>query len=173
MIRAYRGALPRLGKNAYIDEQACVIGDVETGDDVSVWPMAVVRGDVNFIRIGHRSNVQDGAVLHTDMGSPLTLGDDVTVGHQAMLHGCTIGTGSLIGMQAIILNNAKIGKNCLIGAGAIVPEGREIPDGSLVIGVGKIMRTLSEEEIKGMHHNIANYAERGQMYRQKLKRIDR
>jgi carbonic anhydrase/acetyltransferase-like protein (isoleucine patch superfamily) len=110
-------------------------------------------------------------VLHSDAGVPLTIAPHVTIGHQAMLHGCTIGSGTLVGMQAIVLNRAKIGRNCLIGAGAIIPEGREIPDGSLVIGVGKITRTLSEEEIETIRNNIENYAKRGQMYREKLKRI--
>jgi carbonic anhydrase/acetyltransferase-like protein (isoleucine patch superfamily) len=123
------------------------------------------------IDIGHHSNVQEGSVLHSDVGAPLIVADHVTIGHQAMLHGCQIGSGSLIGMQAIVLNHAKIGRNCLIGAGAIVPEGREIPDGSLVIGVGKITRMLSEEEIETIRNNIENYARRGQMYRQQLKRL--
>ena len=123
------------------------------------------------IDIGHHSNVQEGSVLHSDAGVPLTIEHHVTIGHQAMLHGCTIGSGTLVGMQAIVLNRAKIGRNCLIGAGAIIPEGREIPDGSLVIGVGKITRSLSAEEIETIRNNIENYAKRGQMYREKLKRI--
>lgn len=165
--------IPTIDPTAFIFDSADIIGDVLIEAHASIWANVSIRGDNTLIHVGHHSNIQEGSVLHSDAGGALVIDHHVTIGHQAMLHGCTIGTGSLIGMQAIILNHAKIGKNCLIGAGAIVPEGREIPDGSLVIGVGKIMRTLSEEEIAGMHHNIANYAVRGQMYREKLKRIDR
>ena len=116
--------------------------------------------------------MQENCILHTDMGSPLTIGKNVTVGHQAMLHGCTIGDGALIGIQAVILNGAVIGKNCLIGAGALVTEGKEFPDNSLIIGTpAKVVRTLSEQEIANLHGNSANYVERGQFFKPNLKRI--
>ena len=116
--------------------------------------------------------MQENCILHTDMGSPLTIGKNVTVGHQAMLHGCTIGDGALIGIQAVILNGAVIGKNCLIGAGALVTEGKDFPDNSLIIGTpAKVVRTLSEEEIANLHGNSANYVERGQFFKPNLKRI--
>lgn len=163
--------IPQIDSTAFIFESADIIGDVVIEEKASIWANVSIRGDNTRIHVGHHSNIQEGSVLHSDAGAPLTIDHHVTIGHQAMLHGCTIGTGTLIGMQAIILNHAKVGRNCLIGAGAIVPEGREIPDGSLVIGVGKVVRALSEEEIAGMHHNIAHYAERGQMYRKELKRV--
>ena len=142
---------------------------IEAG--ASVWANVSIRGDNTRIHIGKNSNIQEGSVLHVDEDTPLVIGEHVTVGHQAMLHGCTIGSGSLIGMQAIVLNNVRIGKNCLIGAGAIITEGREIPDASLVIGVGKIVRTLSDEEIANIRHNNQVYVDRAQMYRKKLKKI--
>jgi len=162
---------PRIDPSAFIFDSADIIGDVVIGAQASIWANVSIRGDNTLIDIGHHSNVQEGSVLHSDVDTPLTIAEYVTVGHQAMLHGCSIGSGSLVGMQAIILNRARIGRNCLIGAGAIVPEGREIPDGSLVIGVGKIVRTLGEDEIAQIRHNIEHYAARGQMYRQQLKRI--
>lgn len=163
---------PQIDPTAWIFENAVLIGDVRVAAGASVWPNVTIRGDNAPIMIGRGSNIQEGCVLHVDPDKPITIEDHVTVGHQAMLHGCTIGSGSLIGMQAIILNNAVIGKNCLIGAGAIVPEDREIPDGSLVIGVGKIARSLSQEEIDRMHRNNANYEARAQKYAKILKRLD-
>jgi carbonic anhydrase/acetyltransferase-like protein (isoleucine patch superfamily) len=162
---------PTIDPSAWIHESAVIIGDVRLGPNVSVWPNVSIRGDNTRISIGAGSNIQEGCVLHVDPDTPLDIHENVTVGHQAMLHGCTIHSGALIGMQAIVLNNAVIGKNCLIGAGAIVPEGREIPDGSLVIGVGKVVRTLTDEEIAGMRANNQNYQERAQFYAKSLKRI--
>jgi Carbonic anhydrases/acetyltransferases, isoleucine patch superfamily len=163
--------VPSIDPQAYVFESADIIGDVRIGPGASIWPHVSIRGDNATITIGADTNIQEGSVLHVDEGIPLTIADFVTVGHQAMLHGCTIATGSLIGMQAIVLNRARIGRNCLIGAGAIVPEGREIPDNSLVIGVGKIVRELTPEEIEGMHQGIRDYARRGRQYREKLVRI--
>lgn len=162
---------PTIDPTAWVFESAVVIGDVTVGPRASIWPNVSIRGDNTRIAIGAGSNVQEGSVLHVDADAPLTIHENVTVGHQAMLHGCTIHSGSLIGMQAIVLNHSVIGKNCLIGAGAIVPEGREIPDGSLVIGVGKIVRSLSDEEIEQMHKNNLHYQERAQFYARALKRI--
>ena len=134
----------------------------------SIWFNTVVRGDCDLIIIGEGSNVQDACVLHTDPGFVLTLGRNVSVGHMAVLHGCTIGDGSLIGIKSVILNGAKIGKNCLIGAGSLVTEGKEIPDGSLVLGSpAKVMRQLKPEEIAAMAENAQHYVERSRLYRDK------
>ena len=162
---------PQIDPTAFIFESADIIGEVVIEAGASVWANVSIRGDNTRIHIGKNSNIQEGSVLHVDEDPPLVIGEHVTVGHQAMLHGCTIGSGSLIGMQAIVLNNVRIGKNCLIGAGAIITEGREIPDASLVIGVGKIVRTLSDEEIANIRHNNQVYVDRAQMYRKKLKKI--
>lgn len=151
--------IPELrGEMHFVAPSADVIGSVILENNVSIWFGAVLRGDNEPIHIGTNSNIQDGSVLHTDMGSPLTVGANVTVGHQAMLHGCTIGDGSLIGIKSVILNHAVIGKNCLIGANALITEGKVIPDNSLVIGSpGKVLRTLSAEEIAAMHANTSSY----------------
>ena len=135
------------GDNFYIAPNATVLGQVELGEDVSVWFGAVIRGDVEKIIIGKGSNIQDLSVLHVDPGSPIIIGENVTVGHKVMLHGCTIGNNSLIGINSVILNGAQVGNNCLIGANTLIAEGKEIPDGSLVMGSpAKIIRTLSEEQ---------------------------
>lgn len=162
---------PRIDPDAYLFENAVVIGDVTIHAGAGLWPGTILRGDSAPIVVGANSNIQDGCILHADPGFPMTVEANVTVGHQAMLHGCTIGSGSLVGIQAVILNGAVIGRDCLIGAGALVPEGRQIPDRSLVIGVGKIVRTLSDEEITGMHANTERYVARAQRYRHRLQRI--
>ena len=131
----------------WVAENATVIGRVEIGEDASVWFNSVLRGDNEPIVVGARANIQDGCVLHTDIGFPLVIGDEATIGHMVMLHGCTIGRGTLIGIGAIVLNGAKIGKNCLIGANCLITEGKEIPDNSLVMGApGKVVRELSPEQ---------------------------
>jgi len=165
--------IPELrGERHFVADSAAVIGSVILENNVSVWFSAVLRGDIEPIRIGANSNIQDGAVLHTDTGIPLTVAANVTVGHQATLHGCTIGEGSLIGIKAVILNHAVIGKNCLIGANALITEGKIIPDNSLVIGApGKIVRTLTEEEIAGMRANIVRYVELAASYAADLKSL--
>jgi carbonic anhydrase/acetyltransferase-like protein (isoleucine patch superfamily) len=143
----------------FVAHNAVVIGSVVLESNASVWFNCVVRGDNDVITIGENANVQDGSVLHTDAGIPLTLGANVSIGHKVMLHGCTIGEGSLIGINAVILNNAVIGKHCLIGANTLVPEGKEIPDGSLVMGSpGRIKRTLSGEEIQELKQIADHYA---------------
>jgi carbonic anhydrase/acetyltransferase-like protein (isoleucine patch superfamily) len=148
------------GERHFIAGNASVIGSVILENNVSVWFNAVLRGDNEPIHIGTNSNIQDGAVLHTDLGTPLTVAANVSVGHQAMLHGCTIGEGSLIGIKATILNHSVIGRNCLIGANTLITEGRVIPDNSLVIGSpGKVVRTLTEAEIAALHANTAHYVE--------------
>ena len=144
----------------FVAENATVLGNVKLEIDASIWFNAVLRGDQELITIGRGSNVQDGCVLHTDPGFPLTVGADCTIGHQAMLHGCTIGDNSLIGIKATVLNGAKIGRNCLIGAGALVPEGKEIPDNSMVIGVpGRVKRELSDDDAQKLRRGAAHYVE--------------
>ena len=150
------------GDDFWIAPNATVIGNVELLKDASVWFNAVLRGDVELITVGQGSNVQDGAIIHTDPGFPCTIGKNVTVGHLAMLHGCEIGDGSLIGIGSVILNGAKIGKNCIIGSKALVTEGMEIPDGAMVLGIpGKVKKILNEEEQSvvslGAEHYIQNY----------------
>lgn len=164
--------VPDIDASAFVFENATVIGKVALAQDVSIWPYAALRGDNELINIGLGSNIQEGAVLHTDPGCPLTVGKHVTVGHQAMLHGCTIEDGALIGIQAVILNKARIGKNCLVGAGALVTEGRVFPDNSLIVGSpAKVFRELEPDEIERMHQNTAWYVKRAQFYKEQLKRI--
>lgn len=163
---------PEIHETAYVMPEATLIGAVVIGEGVSVWPGAVLRADNEPVRIGDGSNVQEGAVLHTDKGYPLTVGNNVTIGHQAMLHGCTVEDGALIGIQAIVLNGAVIGKESLVGAGALVTEGKVFPPRSLIIGSpAKAVRTLSDEEVQGMLKNTAGYVQRGQQFKRELKPI--
>ncbi|MEB0138696.1 MULTISPECIES: gamma carbonic anhydrase family protein [unclassified Undibacterium] len=165
--------VPEIAASAYLTDTAKVIGKVRIAAGASIWFDTTLRGDNELISIGENSNVQEGCILHTDPGHPLSVAANVTIGHQAMLHGCSIGEGSLIGIQAVILNGAKIGKNCLVGAGALVTEGKEFPDNSLIIGSpAKAVRELSAADIAGMHGNTANYAQRAQTYKTELKRLD-
>ncbi|MFM0514929.1 acetoacetate--CoA ligase [Paraburkholderia sp. RL17-373-BIF-A] len=158
------------GEPAYVAENATIVGSVTIERDVSVWFNAVIRADSDRILIGRGSNIQDGAVLHVDPGFPLEIGEDVSVGHKAMLHGCRVGDGSLIGINAVVLNGAVIGRECLIGANALVPEGKEIPDRSLVVGTPcKVLRTLSDEEVTGLRKNAEGYVERGHRYERGLR----
>ena len=148
---------------------ATLIGRVRLEEGASVWFNAVLRGDNELILIGKDSNVQDGAVMHTDMGYPLTLGTGVTIGHNAMLHGCTVGDYSLIGINAVILNGAKIGKHCIIGANSLIGEGKVIPDGSLVMGSpGKVVRDLTDEQKALLQASAAHYVKNGQRYARDL-----
>ena len=157
----------------WIAPNAEVMGNVKLEKNASVWFGAVLRGDNELITIGENSNVQDGSVLHTDPGSPLTIERDVTIGHLVMLHGCTIGAGSLVGIGSIILNNAKIGKGCLIGANTLIAEGKEIPDYSMVLGSpGKIVRTLEKEMSEALRLSADHYVENWKKYAAGLKRID-
>jgi carbonic anhydrase/acetyltransferase-like protein (isoleucine patch superfamily) len=163
---------PQVAATAWVADSAQVIGRVSLADDASVWYGAVLRGDNDRIAIGARSNVQDGSVLHADAGFPLTLGADVTVGHQAMLHGCTVGDGSLIGIQAVVLNGAKIGRHCLVGAGAVVTEGKEFPDGSLILGApAKAVRSVTPEQVERLRFGALHYVENARRHRRQLKRI--
>src|SRR3990172_12554057 len=151
----------------WIAPNAIVIGSVVLENNVSIWFNCVVRGDNDVITIGENSQLQDGCVVHVDPGLPVTLGKNVSVGHMAMLHGCTIGDGTLIGIKAVILNGAKIGKNCLIGANSLIAEGKEIPDGSLVVGSpGKVVRQLTEREIKFILDAADHYVQKFRRYRE-------
>ncbi|KIQ06406.1 MULTISPECIES: gamma carbonic anhydrase family protein [Pseudomonas] len=150
---------------SWVAPSATLIGKVRLEAGASVWFGAVLRGDNELIHIGEDSNVQDGAVMHTDMGSPLTLGKGVTVGHNAMLHGCSVGDYSLVGINAVVLNGARIGKHCIIGANALIAEGKEIPDGSLVVGSpGKVVRELTEQQKKLLEASAAHYVQNARRY---------
>ena len=166
------GQAPLVAPSAWVADSAQLIGDVELGEDASVWFGSVVRGDVDAIRIGRGSNIQDASVLHCDSGQPLLVGDYVTVGHQVMLHGCTIGDYSLIGIGAIVLNGARIGKYCLVGAGSLVTEGKEFPDGSMIIGSpAKAVRSLTAEQIDRLKLSAQRYIENARRYRDGLKLV--
>ena len=164
---------PTIHPSAYIADSADIIGQVHMAASTSVWSHVSIRGDNDTIDIGEGTNIQEGSVLHVDAGRPMKIGPFVTMGHQAMLHGCTIGANSLIGMQAIVLNGAVIGRNVLIGAGALIPEGKQIPDNVLVIGIGKIQRELSAGEIEGLQRSSQAYIARAALLRQQLERIER
>lgn len=156
----------------WIAPNACVIGRVKLETDASVWFGAVLRGDNELIHIGERSNVQDGSVFHTDMGYPLTIGPDCTIGHKAILHGCTIGENSLIGMGATVLNGAVIGKNCIVGANALIAEGKVIPDNSLVVGMpGKVVRELDDAAAEGITKSAQGYVRNWQRFKAGLKAL--
>lgn len=171
-IRPFQRVLPSLGERVYIDESAQVIGKVELGDDVSIWPLCVVRGDVNAIRIGTRTNIQDNSVLHvthdgryTPGGSPLVIGADVTVGHGVILHACTIEDACLIGMGSVVLDKAVIGKHSLIGAGAVVAPGKIVEPGSLWVGnPARFVRRLTEQEIESLYYSAENYRKMKDQY---------
>jgi len=170
-IYQYLHHVPAIDPDSYIADSADLIGQVRVGAGVSIWSNASIRADNGPIDIGAGTSIQENCVLHLDEGCPVSIGTNVTVGHQAMLHGCAVGDGSLIGMQAIVLNRARVGRHCLIGAGAIVPEGREIPERSLVIGVGKIIRELTDEEVAALLASAQHYVERGRQFRTALTRL--
>jgi carbonic anhydrase/acetyltransferase-like protein (isoleucine patch superfamily) len=164
---------PEVHPSAWVADNAAVIGNVRLAAGASVWFGCTLRGDNEPISIGERSNVQEGTVMHTDIGFPLTVGADVTVGHQAMLHGCTVGDGSLIGIQAVVLNGARIGRNCLVGAGSLVTEGKEFPDGSLIMGSpAKVVRMLAPEQIERLRSGAAHYVDKAQRFAKGLRRAD-
>jgi carbonic anhydrase/acetyltransferase-like protein (isoleucine patch superfamily) len=163
---------PRIHPSAWVADSATLIGDVELEEEASLWHGAIVRGDSALIRIGKRSNVQDGSVVHADPGIPTTIGEGVTVGHLVMLHGCTIGDGTLVGIGAIILNNVRIGRNCLVGAGALLTEGKEFPDGSLIVGSPAVaVRSLSAAQIERVNHAAMHYVENAKRFRAGLTKI--
>lgn len=164
---------PAIHDSVWVADSAQVMGNVTLAEDSSVWFGVVIRGDITeTIRVGKGSNIQDNSVLHADHGMPLLIGEKVTVGHQAMLHGCTIGDGSLIGIQAVVLNGARIGKNCLVGAGALVTEGKEFPDGCMILGSpAKAVRQLSPEQIEGLKMSAKHYMENARRYKTGLKKL--
>ncbi len=166
------GLAPRIAASAYVAPTATVLGNVVLGEQASIWFAATLRGDNEQISIGESSNVQDGAVLHTDPGFPLTVAAHVTIGHQAMLHGCTVGEGSLIGIQSVLLNGSVIGKGCLVGAGALITERKVFADGWLILGApAKAVRELTPEERDNLLKVAANYAARAQHYRDQLRQL--
>ena len=165
------GVAPRVAASAWVADTAQVIGNVVLGENASVWFGTVVRGDTEVITIGAGTNIQDASVLHADFGQPLVIGERVTVGHQVMLHGCTIGDESLIGIGAIVLNGARIGKNCLVGAGSLVTEGKEFPDGSMIMGTpAKVVRQLTPEQIEGLRHSAQHYIDNARRFKAGLKK---
>jgi len=171
-IYSLDGVTPKLADDVYVAPNAQVMGNVEMDAGSSVWFGAVLRGDNDLIKIGPRSNVQDNSVLHTDPGMPLTIGEGVIIGHQVMLHGCTIGDNTLIGIGATVLNGAKIGKNCLIGAHALITEGKDIPDRSMVVGApGKVIRTLNEQQIAMLKLNAEVYVANAKRFKTGLKEV--
>jgi len=166
------GKVPCIHAAAWVADSAQVMGSVALGEGASVWFGAVVRGDTEGITIGAGSNIQDASVLHADHGQPLVVGENVTVGHQVVLHGCTIGDGSLIGIGAIVLNGAKIGKNCLVGAGALVTEGKEFADGSMILGSpARAVRQLTPEQMAALRQSAQHYRDNAQRFRAGLKKI--
>lgn len=163
--------LPPAGEY-WIAPNAVVLGDVILESGASIWFNAVLRGDTDTLSVGENSNIQDGSILHADEGVPLLIGRDVTVGHKAMLHGCTVGDNSLIGIGAVVLNGAVIGKNCLIGANSLIPEGKVIPDGSLVMGQpGKVVRELTEAQIAGITMSAAHYVQNWKRFAANLREL--
>jgi carbonic anhydrase/acetyltransferase-like protein (isoleucine patch superfamily) len=173
MIYALGNKSPVLKGNNYIAPNAVVIGDVVMGKNANVWWNVVIRGDNDTITLGDDVNIQDGSVLHTDEGVKLTLANGVSVGHMAMLHGCTVGEGSLIGIKAVVLNGAVIGRDCLIGANSLIPEGKNIPDRSLVMGSpGRVLRQLDDAEVERIRWIAKHYTDNAARYQQELKAIE-
>jgi len=171
-IYQYDHHTPKIDKSSYVHEQATIIGQVVLATGTSVWPQAVLRGDNERIDIGDNSNIQDGAILHTDPGYPIIIGEQVTIGHQAVLHGCVVGEGSLIGIQAVVLNGAVIGKNCLVAAGSVVTERKIFPDNSLILGSpAKVVKVLSDEAIHQLRENAEHYVEKARQYKTKLVKL--
>lgn len=165
-VHALDGVVPVLpAEFCFIAETAVVIGDVLLGEDAGIWFGAVLRGDNERISIGPATNIQDNCVLHTDMGFPLSIGAGCTIGHSAVLHGCSIGDNSLVGMSVTVLNGAVIGRNCLIGAGALITEGKQIPDNSLVVGApGKVVRLLTDSEVEGVRQSARHYVDNARRF---------
>lgn len=169
----FEGSYPALGEDAWVAPGAVVIGDVRLGASASVWYGAVLRGDTEPITIGDRTNIQDGAVMHTDPGFPATIGEGCVIGHRAILHGCTIAEGCLVGMNATVLNGVSIGEGSVVGAGAVLPEGREFPPRSLVLGVpAKQIGEVSEEQIQDIRRGAREYVERAAAHRDSLGQED-
>jgi carbonic anhydrase/acetyltransferase-like protein (isoleucine patch superfamily) len=172
MIYALGDLTPEFRGDYFLADSASVIGRCVIENNVSIWFGAVLRGDNDRIAVGENSSIQDNCVVHSDPGFPVSIGRDVTVGHMAMVHGCTIGDGSLVGIKSVILNGAVIGRNCLIGANALIPEGKVIPDRSLVLGSpGKVMRQLTDDDIARIREGVVHYVEKIKRYREQLRAI--
>ena len=166
------GVAPQLGQGAYVADSAQAIGRVVMGENASLWFGVVARGDSDTLTVGRNSNIQDLSMLHADAGVPLTIGENVTVGHHVVLHGCTVGDNSLIGIGAVVLNNARIGRNCIVGAGSVVTEGKEFPDNSLIIGApAKVVRTLDDAAAERLQKNADHYVENARRFAKGLKKI--
>lgn len=173
MIYQLGDLFPTIPKSCFIAPNASVIGNVILGENSSIWFNVVIRADLAQVSIAANSNIQDGSILHVDEGFPMTIAENVTIGHKAMLHGCTIGEGSLIGINAVVLNGAKIGKNCLIGANALVTENMQIPDGSLVLGSpAKVVKQLDEKTQAMLAQGAAHYVQSNHQYMKELKALD-
>ncbi len=171
-IYELEGVRPRIAESAWIADSAQVMGNVELEEGASVWFGALIRGDTEVIRIGRGSNIQDLSVLHADVGKPLIVGQDVTVGHSVVLHGCTIGDGSLIGIGAVVLNGARIGKSCLVGAGALITEDKEFADGSMILGSpARVVRQLSVEKIEELRRSARNYVDNARRFRDGFSKV--
>lgn len=163
---------PTIHESVFVADTATIVGKVSLEENASVWFGAAIRGDNEPIAVGAGSNIQEGAVLHTDPGRPLDIGRNVTVGHQAMLHGCTIGDGSLVGIQAVVLNGAVIGRNCLVGAGSVVTENKIFPDRSLILGApARVIRELTDQEVEGLATSAETYVARRDLFKAQLVRI--
>jgi carbonic anhydrase/acetyltransferase-like protein (isoleucine patch superfamily) len=163
---------PRIATTAWVADSAQVMGNVVLLEEANVWFGSVLRGDTELLQVGRRTNIQDGSIVHADHGFPMVLGDDVSVGHQVMLHGCSVGDGSLIGIQSVILNGARIGRNCLVGAGSLVTEGKEFPDGSMIMGrPAKVVRPLTDEQIEGLKAIAVHYVENARRFHAGLRKI--
>ncbi len=170
-VLPYGSATPRIAPDAFVAATAVITGDVEIGPQASIWFGCVLRGDLNRIRVGARTNIQDGCVLHADPGYPAIVGDDCVVGHNAIVHGCEIENGCLVGMGAIILNGARIGEGSIVAAGALVPEGKEFPPGSLIVGIpAKRAKDVSEEQTEDIARGVRTYVERAAAHRESLQR---
>jgi carbonic anhydrase/acetyltransferase-like protein (isoleucine patch superfamily) len=171
-IYALDGIAPQIDATSWVADSAQVMGNVKLAAHSSVWFGAVLRGDTETIEVGERSNIQDGSVLHADLGQPLKVGADVTVGHQVMLHGCTVGDGALIGIGAVVLNGARIGRGCIVGAGALVTEGKEFPDHSMILGSpAKAVKTLSPEQAARLIDSARHYVDNARRFAQSLQKI--
>jgi carbonic anhydrase/acetyltransferase-like protein (isoleucine patch superfamily) len=171
-IYRYGEHVPRIAPSAWVADSAQLIGKVELAEGASVWFGAILRGDNEWIRVGARSNVQDGTIMHTDPGFALDVGDDVTIGHQVMLHGCSVGDGSLVGMQAVLLNGARIGRGCIVAAGAVVTEGKVFDDGWLILGApAKAARLLDAAQVERAREGALHYVQKAERYRRLLERI--
>ena len=165
--------VPDVHASAWVADNASVIGRVSLAEGASVWYGAVLRGDNDHIRVGRNSNVQDGSVLHTDGGVPLDIGEGVTIGHQVMLHGCTIGDNTLVGIQSVVLNGARIGRDSIVGAGSLVTEGKQFPDGVLIVGApAKVVRVLTPAQIEGLRRSAAQYVHQQQRHARMIRRVD-